>query len=215
MITNTLDNIKLVDRVNYLKELCRDKRVLHLGATDAPMTKQAISNKTLLHLHLNETARELVGLDLDRNMIEYLRREHSIHNIMLGNIEKSEDYPPQTFDIILAGEILEHLSNPGNALESIKSVVSSSSKIIITVPNAYSVKAFVRAVARHELIHPDHTLYHSPHTLFTLVERHGFHITNYFSYLMGGKGAFASIANAMIRLNPQLAEGIGIICQAQ
>ena len=215
MKINSLANIKYVDRIRYLRKICQDKRVLHLGATDSPVTKQAIKENGFLHLALSEVSEKIVGLDIDSSIIQWLADNHGINNILHGNIENPEDYPKESFDIVVAGEIFEHLSNPGKALDSIHYVISSSTKLVITVPNTYSIKGFLRSLNKHELIHPDHTLHHSPHTLKALLERHRFSVINYFSYVNGGKGAMALITNTLIRSNPQIAEGIGVICEPQ
>ena len=212
MIKASLHGIFFVNRINYLKDLCKGKKVLHLGATDSPMTKEAVQNGHLLHFALSEVCEDIVGLDLDASMIQWLSDNHGINNIKHGNIENLKDYPQDDFDIIIAGEIFEHLSNPGKALDCIRSTTSSSTTLVMTVPNAYSIKGFLRTLLKYELIHPDHTLHHSPHTLKTLLERHGFSVKNYFSYVNGGTGTLASMTNQFIKLNPQLAEGIGVIC---
>lgn len=212
MIKNSLGNIKLVDRVSYLRHLCQGKRVLHLGATDCPETKKAVLQERLLHNHLSEVAEYIVGMDISKEMIKWLSESCQINNIKYGDIENIEDYPKEDFDVIVAGEILEHLSNPGKAIESIRAVVKPFTKLLITVPNAYSFKGFSRALLKHELIHPDHTLHHSPYTLKALLERHGFSGDDYFSFVNGGTGILASTANVFLRFNPQLAEGIGVLC---
>jgi 2-polyprenyl-3-methyl-5-hydroxy-6-metoxy-1,4-benzoquinol methylase len=215
MIQSSLSGIKVVDRVSYICNLCKGKKVLHLGATDAPVTKEAIVSGRLLHNFLNDVCQEVVGLDISLEMINWLESQHGIENIKYGNIEEAEHYPQGEFDYIVAGEILEHLSNPGNALDAIRRNTKNNTKLIITVPNAYSFKGFVRAVGRHELIHPDHILHHSPYTLKALLERHGFGVESYFSFVNGGQGLAASVANWLLYIYPQLAEGIGVICVPQ
>lgn len=212
MIKYKLNNTVLVDRVTYLQDICRSKSVLHLGATDAPETIEAVKNNRLLHLKIKEVSNSLVGLDISAAMIEWLSKSQQIHNILHGNIENSEDYPHDDFDVIVAGEIFEHLSNQGKALDAIRDVIKPTTKLIITVPNAYSLKGFIRALGKHELIHPDHTLHHSPYTLKSLLERHGFIIESNFSYVNGGQGLAANISNFLLKLFPQLAEGIGVVC---
>jgi SAM-dependent methyltransferase len=212
MIKNSLNDFYLIDRVDHIQDLCRNKKVLHLGATDAPETVGAVKSNRLLHLKINEVAEYLIGLDINLEMIEWLLQNQNINNIRHGNIENPQDYPSDKFDIILAGEIMEHLSNPGKALDAIRENMQSETKLIVTVPNAYSLKGFMRAVAGHELIHPDHTLHHSPYTLEALLERHGFTIESSFSYVNGGTGIAANIANGFLKLFPQLAEGIGVVC---
>jgi 2-polyprenyl-3-methyl-5-hydroxy-6-metoxy-1,4-benzoquinol methylase len=215
MIQSSLSGIKVVDRVSYICNLCKGKKVLHLGATDAPVTKEAIVSGRLLHNFLNDVCQEVVGLDISLEMINWLESQHGIKNIKYGNIEEAEHYPQGEFDYIVAGEILEHLSNPGNALDAIRRNTKNNTKLIITVPNAYSFKGFVRAVGKHELIHPDHILHHSPYTLKALLERHGFSVESYFSFVNGGQGLAASVANWLLYIYPQLAEGIGVICVPQ
>jgi 2-polyprenyl-3-methyl-5-hydroxy-6-metoxy-1,4-benzoquinol methylase len=212
MIRNDLTQIELVDRVQYLTQLCAGKKVLHLGAADAPITEDSLKQDRLLHTHLAKTASHIVGLDMDTSMINFLSKNHGINSIKSGNIEKIEDYPNESFDVIIAGEILEHLNNPGNALECIYKISDANSKLVITVPNTYSLKGFIRAIAKHELIHPDHVLHHSPHTLKALLKRYCFSIDTYFSYVNGGTGIVASIANIFLKFNPQLSEGIGVVC---
>lgn len=213
MIKYKLDNITFVDRIDYIQDLCKDKKVLHLGATDAPETIDAVKKNRLLHLKIKEVSSSLVGLDISAEMIQWLSKNQQINNIRYGNIENPEDYPQEDFDVVVAGEIFEHLSNQGKALDAIKASITPTTKLIITVPNTYSLKGFLRAVGKHELIHPDHTLHHSPYTLKSLIERHGFIIQSYFSYVNGGQGLAANIANYLLQSFPQLAEGIGVICR--
>lgn len=212
MIRSDLSKIQLVDRVQYLTQLCAGKKVLHLGAADAPITEDSVRHDRLLHRHLAKVANHIIGLDMDASMIDFLSSHYGINSIKLGNIEKLEDYPNEDFDVIVAGEILEHLNNPGDALKCIYQVSNINSKLVITVPNTYSLKGFIRAIANYELIHPDHVLYHSPHTLKILLKRHGFFVDHYFSYINGGTGILASVANLLLRFHPQLSEGIGVIC---
>ncbi|MEB3192034.1 MAG: methyltransferase domain-containing protein [Snowella sp.] len=213
MIKHQLDQTVFVDRVNYIQDICRGKKVLHLGATDAPETINAVKQNRLLHLKLKEVSASLMGLDINNEMIEWLSKNHQINNIQHGNIENPGDYPQEDFDVVVAGEVFEHLSNQGKALDAIRENIQSTTKLVITVPNAYSLKGFVRAMGKHEFIHPDHTLHHSPYTLKSLLERHGFVVESDFSYVNGGRGLAANIANSFLKFSPQLAEGIGVVCR--
>jgi SAM-dependent methyltransferase len=212
MIKNSLRNVKLVDRVDYICKKCDSKKVLHLGATDSPYTEDAIRENRFLHFYLQGVTDELTGIDLDEKMIAYLSVNHDINNIQLGNIEVIDDYPKSIFDVIVAGEILEHLSNPGNAIQSIAKAATTKTKIIITVPNAYSFKGFCRALLGFEVIHSDHVLHHSLYTLTQLLHRYDLKIVEEFSFVNGGDGLAAKTANLLLRLVPWLAEGIGVIC---
>lgn len=209
----SLKSIPFLDRVRYLQDLCAGKRVLHLGATDSPVTKSAIENGRFLHTRLMETADEVVGMDLDAAMIAWLKDEHGITNILAGNIEVPSEYPQGPFDLVVAGEIFEHLNNPGAALAALRSVLGGTERLVISVPNAYSIKGVLRALGGHEWIHPDHVLHHSASTLNTLLRRHDFEPVEWFAYVNGGQGVAASVVNGIIRLFPRVAEGIGVVAR--
>lgn len=208
-----LQKIPFVDRIRYLQDRCAGRRVLHLGATDSPVTKSAIENGRFLHTHLMETASEVVGMDLDAEMVKWLADQHAITNIRTGNIEKPAEYPEGPFDLVVAGEIFEHLNNPGAALTALRKVLTGKEELIISVPNAYSIKGVLRALRGHEWIHPDHVLHHSASTLNTLLRRHDFEPVEWFGYVNGGEGLGAALVNGFIRRFPRVAEGVGVIAR--
>jgi 2-polyprenyl-3-methyl-5-hydroxy-6-metoxy-1,4-benzoquinol methylase len=212
IISSPLSNINFVDRLEYISNLCHNKKVLHLGCTDSPNTQESVKSDSFLHFHLMKISKEVVGMDISIEMIDWLQSNYNLTNIQYGNIEIYEDYPEQEFDIIVAGEILEHLSNPGKALDCLRRVATDKTQLIITVPNAYSLKGFLRAVTKHELIHRDHTSHYSLYTITNLLSRHGFQVNNSFSYISGGKGFLSSATNLLLRINPQITEGIGVLC---
>ena len=213
MIRSTVRHLPLVDRAGLVLKLCENKRVLHLGATDAPETEAAIRHHRFLHFQLATVAAYLVGMDNNQDAINLLSAKYGVRNIRYGDIEKSSEYPKEEFDIVIAGEILEHLSNPGRALDALNEILSPGTTVVVTVPNAYSFKGFCRAFAGHEWIHPDHTLHHSPRTLDALLSRHGFSIDSTFCVINGGTGLLARSTNQFLKLAPQLAEGIGVVCR--
>jgi hypothetical protein len=205
--------MKLVKRDDFVIKICTKKKVLHLGATDAPVTKSAIQHNRMLHFKLNAVASSLIGMDNDENAISYLRANYGVNNIICGDIEVAEDYPDGVFDVVVMGEVLEHLSNPGIALSALRKNIAPSTMVIITVPNSYSLKGFLRAAVGFERIHQDHTLYHSKGTLISLLHRQGFNIECFFCFVNGGSGLAAEATNYVLRLFPQLAEGIGVVCK--
>ena len=48
-----------------------------------------------------------------------------------------------TFDTIIASELLEHLSDPQAAVKKMKALLSPHGKLLVTVPNGYSLAASV------------------------------------------------------------------------
>jgi SAM-dependent methyltransferase len=79
-------------------------------------------------------------------------------------------------DVIVAGEIIEHLDAPGSFLRAMRLLVKPDGMLIVTTPNAYRPLNVVAPLFGFELIHPDHTAWHSPHTLACLMTRNGWHV---------------------------------------
>ena len=82
----------------------------------------------------------------------------------------------ETFDVILAGEMIEHLSNPGLFLRGIKRFMNRETILLITTINAYcGMRNVIYALrgkgGKNEPVHQDHVAYYSYSTLKLLVER--------------------------------------------
>lgn len=188
--TKTQQKFPLVQRIEYLKELCRGKKVLHLGCADYPYTEMAIKNKTHLHFELMDIARELYGFDYDQPGIDILAA-HGVRNLYRADLEKLEDVPlDERFEVIIAGEMIEHLSNPGLFLQGIKRFMNPNSNLIITTINAYGgFRFFVYGMkgkgGSNEPVHPDHVAYYSYSTLQLVVNRANLKVNKFAFYDVG------------------------------
>ena len=212
-----IKRIQLVDRNRYITRLCRGKLVLHLGCTDAPYYKQQITDGRLLQKSLIDADARVIGIDIDEEALSWManRLPGEYH---CGNIEDTDfmlGFAKRGFEVVLLTDVLEHLNNPYLALDNINKITSDKTDIIITVPNAFAVKIFLRIMVGHELVHPDHVSWQTLATLSELLDRAGFEVVEPFSFLGGGKGLAAGITNVILRFIPRLAEGIGVRCRVR
>src|SRR5216117_4121852 len=76
----------LVDRDSTILSLCSGKRVLHLGATDAPFHKDKAVRGELLHQKLRTVAGALTGLDSDADAVAWLREHAGIDDIRVTDV---------------------------------------------------------------------------------------------------------------------------------
>lgn len=175
---------KLVNRIEFILNKSKNQRVLHLGAVDRlDPSKFPIA---YLHREITKVAESVVGVDLDKEGIE-LAKEDGIHNVIYGNVEEMDNIPlNEKFTLILATEIIEHLSNQGKFLEGIKRFFTPNTEMIITTPNSFSFQRFIPTLfLRKEIVHPEHTCYYSYNTLKNLLERHGYIIKEFYGYTLG------------------------------
>jgi len=214
---------EMVDRVTFIKNACVGKKVLHLGCTDYPFTKEVIKNEMLLHFELGKIAKELYGFDFDERGIKILS-EAGVENLYLSNLEKLEEVDlDQTFDVIIAGEMIEHLSNPGLFLKGIQRFMNGSTNLLITTINAYCgmrmlTYGFRGRGGAHEPVHPDHVAYYSYSTLKVLIERENLRVNRFAFYNTGEEHRKLAawkqkLANDIsVLIARQWAEGIIVEC---
>jgi hypothetical protein len=167
------------DRVDFLLDLSRGKRILHFGFVDAPFSEERTKAGHLLHLKIRQVASYAYGLDIDEKSIDLYRKITSdLENSVLDIIHPQTglDSLARKFDLVLFPEVLEHLANPGLALANLKQIcqLNPGSRLCITTPNAFSVAGLMAAVRDYELVHPDHYYYFSPCTLRKLLTDSGF-----------------------------------------
>ena len=167
--------ISSIDRVEYLKALCLDKVVLHLGCANAGLTAQKISDGSLLHLALGSVAQAVYGVDLDAKSIETMRL-HGISNLFEGDCENLDRLGmSERFDVVLALNMFNCLPNPGRFLEAAKSVLKPKGELVISIGNIYSIKRLLRYfLVRREMIHPCELWDASPASLEQMLAHSGF-----------------------------------------
>ena len=182
----SLGAIELVERDAWLLGKVCGLRVLHAGATDSMLTDTRAAQEVLLHQKLRAAGCDLVGVDIDAAGIDYLRDRYGITDIVGGDLEELDTlFHRNTFDIVLAADVMEHLNNPGRFLASAKKVLKKDGQLIITVPNAFSMKKFLGvSIFRQERNHPDHVCFYSYMNLHELLRRFGFAIVEAKTFML-------------------------------
>lgn len=216
--------IDLVDRVTFIKESCKGKKVLHLGCTNYPYTQDAIDQKVLLHFELEKIAAEIYGFDFDQKGIDVLS-ENGSKNLYQADLERLEEVDlDETFDVIIAGEMIEHLNNPGLFLQGIKRFMNKETQLVITTINAYSALRFAIYGLRgkrgiQEPVHPDHVAYYSYKTLSLIIERSGLALQNFYFYDIGPEHRvhnpwyYKLVNDVSVKISPQLCDGVIAVCR--
>jgi SAM-dependent methyltransferase len=215
---------KLVQRLDLIRDECRGRKVLHLGCTNYPYTDEAINANMLLHFELESIASDVYGFDFDDRGLRILQ-EHGSKNLFQADLEKLEDVNcDEKFEVIVAGEMIEHLNNPGLFLQGVKRFMDEGTRLIITTINAYCAMRFAVYGLRGrggiaEPVHPDHVAYYSYSTLNLLLKRNNFEVSEFLFYDVGtehrphGSKLHNMVNDIAVRISPQLADGIIAVCK--
>lgn len=109
------------------------KKVLEIGCA---------AGQTLAYYKTILKASEVVGVEISEDVAIVARQRSEIDHIIVGNIETMDlSWPENYFDLIIAGHVLEHLTDPWKALQKLMKYLKPGGQLIGAVPNIrhYSV----------------------------------------------------------------------------
>ena len=162
------------NRNKYLQKLVKDKDVLHLGCLD-----YGRDSKTDFHEILSLSAKRLLGVDIDKELVKKYKNQY---DVILGDVQKKLPIK-EKFDFVIAGEIIEHLTNFGAMLENCKNYLNKNGKLIISTPNAYNYRNILRQFfLNHVIQDKEHVCIFDKETIIYSLKRHGYKLS-LFSYL--------------------------------
>lgn len=211
-----LPKINLTNRFEFIERYARGKRVLHVGCADVPFTLDRLTRGELLHQRLHACAAELHGVDLSEEGIGIMRSA-GFRDLFVADCEKPLSHStPGGYDVVIAGETLEHVLNAGDFLSSLKSACGPNGRIILTTPNHASLKINLRLLNGVEMVHPEHVAYYSYSTLCRLLDMVGLEPMDWALY-WAEKSKKSQVVNSALRRMPALnyfADGICVACRS-
>jgi len=161
----------VVDREQFILAQCKGHVVLDIGCT-GPLS-EAVKKEARGYYGIDASPGPWWQMDLD----------------ILPPATPEPGEPQVT--LVICGEILEHLSNPGFFLKNLKALYSAQAKIF-SVPNAFCETGMAWMRGGRENVNDDHVAYYSYKTLTTLFSRYEYNVIEWYWY----KG------------RPRLAEGL-------
>ena len=82
---------------------------------------------------------------------------------------------PIQFDVIFAGDLIEHLPNPGLFLDRVRAHLKPGGRLILTTPNCFNLFSIAEKFSKGEpSVNRDHTCYFNERTLRQLFGKCGF-----------------------------------------
>lgn len=172
-----------VYRIPYLVEAVAGKTVLDLGAYDETALSKT-GTDYWLHGRLAESALLVIGVDNSQALPDEGVVTAPNSRILKFHFENLPELTQRfDFDVVVAGELIEHLSDPLSFLRKLRNDPRLSGRtLLITTPNATALHNCGLALLRRESQHGDHLQIYSYKTLNTLFGRAGFPDYEIFPY---------------------------------
>jgi SAM-dependent methyltransferase len=124
------------ERIPIFREwVGRDRRVLDLGCRSGALTRAYVDGNVV------------VGMDVDREALEHAA-EFGIEPLW-GDASAPFPLEDESFDVVVVGELLEHLPLPERTVAEARRVLRPGGRLVGSVPNAYRLKARLTFLLGH------------------------------------------------------------------
>jgi len=154
------------------------RRVLDLGCRDGALTREYAAGN------------EVVGVDADRDALA--EAEKVGIETHWADLDQPLPFGDGNFDVVVAGELLEHLRDPRGVVGEVRRVLRPGGTFVASVPNAYRLKNRLRfLLGRKPEDDPTHLQMFAPHDVRALLA--GF-----------DEPRLHFIAGRLVRLQPRL-----------
>jgi 2-polyprenyl-3-methyl-5-hydroxy-6-metoxy-1,4-benzoquinol methylase len=102
------------------------KTILDIGCRDGELTREFYKGNKVL------------GIDIDLEALAKIKQELGIDTDKI-DLHGNWNLPTESFDVVVAGEVLEHLYYPQIVLGKVADVLKSDGILVGSVPNAFSL----------------------------------------------------------------------------
>lgn len=206
-------------KVDFILTFTSGKRVLDLGCVQHEIGNAA--KKNWLHGAIKRSAESVFGVDYLPSEVDALNKMG--YDVVCADVETMR--LDRTFEVVTAGDLIEHLANPGLFLDRVRMHLAPQGVFVVTTPNPVTFLRFMRLlllgwVGGSE----DHTCWFTRRTMRRMAQRNGFDIVAYayiddvYQWYRNASPILLLLASPFLlcnyllaRLRPQLSETTGFV----
>jgi SAM-dependent methyltransferase len=153
-------------RFERVRRYLEHRSVLDVGAGSG------INRPDWMHAAVASVATQVVGVELDPDLAARARERG--YDVIEADAERLD--LGRTFEVVWAGELIEHLSCAGGFLDGVRRHLVPGGRLVLTTPNAFAVTNFVYRLGGRPRVNRGHTCWYDETTLSQLLRRHGYEI---------------------------------------
>lgn len=174
-------NIRKIDcnhtHIEYIIENVENKRVLDIGI--AEHDAQHIDSGQWKHRQINRAASYCVGIDILQNLVDYINNLEEGYNAICMDATSNE-YIGEKFDVVVLGDVIEHVDNPVSLLQFVKRHLVDDGKVFVLTPNPFCYNYFFQTLKKSTFIaNFEHVNWITPSMMHELCLRTGFTMLEY------------------------------------
>ena len=153
--------------INFFCKYAKGKTVLDLGCVNHnPLNYRS---RYWVHRALCCVASDCIGMDIFEEGVIFLNEKG--YKVIVGNAENFN--LGRKFDVIVAGELIEHLGNVSNFIECAKAHLNPSGVLLLSTPNPWHWRFIVKGLFSCNVKpNPEHACWFCLQTITQLLSRH-------------------------------------------
>ena len=156
-------------RAEIVEEFCRGKVVLDIGCVHHDV--ENADKDSWLHKAIVSVAAETLGVDYLEDEVAVLMRRG--YKMVAGDVNKPLAIDRQ-FDVIVVGNLIEHLSSFEGLLENLRRLLKPDGVVLVSTANPFFREQYFYSALKNDIIvNPEHTCWIDPVTLDQLCRRFG------------------------------------------
>lgn len=129
------------------KFIGKNKIILDIGCRDGTLTRKFLPGN------------EVAGVDVDKNLLSKCKKDLGIKTTLFDLNSEIWPFPKKHYDVVVAGEVLEHLYYPGNVVAKVKKILKPHGLFIGSVPHGFHLfdrLRFLKGIVPNNFSDPTH-----------------------------------------------------------
>ena len=149
--------IEYVPYESWLLKKVEEKTCLDVGAVEHDLSYTKMPSWK--HKLLADVTKKLVGVDILEEYAHKLNKEG--YDIRIVDAT-SENYLGEKFEIVVLGDVIEHVDNPINLIRFAKRHLNQGGNIIVKTPNVYYIDNIIRFIKNRNYPNFEHIAWFTP-----------------------------------------------------
>jgi 2-polyprenyl-3-methyl-5-hydroxy-6-metoxy-1,4-benzoquinol methylase len=179
------------ERFSRVRGYLEHRTVLDVGAGSG------IDRPDWMHALVASVAAEAVGVELDGALAAKARERG--FDVVAADAQSMD--LGRTFQVVWAGEVIEHLSCVGGFLDAAHRHLEPDGRLVLTTPNVFAVSNFVYRLGGRPRVNKGHTCWFDEVTLSQLLRRHGYEIVEVAYVPHRTPGRLRALLASVVRLS--------------
>jgi len=179
----SIRNVVNTPYIDWLLQQVTNKSCLDIGAIEHDLSFTELP--TWKHKLVSQASRHTVGIDILEEYVEVTRQRGFDIRVCDAT---SDVFTGETFDIVIIGDVIEHVENPVNLIRFSIRHLNEGGIVIAKTPNPYFFDHIKKHLKNKACVNADHMAWFTPTMALEIARRAGCSLDSYAIFPESEKG---------------------------